>query len=141
MGRSGKILCLLLFCFTLCGCQSNGPQVPRLVTQIQIVGVHQNIPVEVIYTNPQKMETILYYLRSLEDLGRADTDPERIMGDRFKITVSFTDGSKSVYRQQADRFLSRDGRPWQAVDPQKARMLYPLMAALPADHFSDTKAA
>ncbi len=93
---------------------------------------------EVIYTQPQKMETILYYLRSLEDLGSADTDPERIMGDRFKITVIYSDGSRRLYRQQADRFLSRDDRPWRTVDPQKAALLYPLLVSMPPDQPSGT---
>lgn len=141
MGRFWKFSVMLLFCFVLSGCQASAPQTPRLVTRIHISGVHQDAPVEVNYTQPQKMETVLYYLRSLEDLGKADTDPERIIGDRFKITVFYSDGSCQIYRQQADRFLSRNDRPWQLVDPRKAALLYPLLTSIPPDQPSAVRAA
>lgn len=136
MGKAWKFSILFLCVIFLWGCQPKKPQSPRLVTMIRVSGVHQDIPLDVIYTQPQKMETLLYYLRSLEELGQAETDPERIMGDRFQITVSYSDGTRQIYRQRADRFLSRNDRPWKNVDPQKASLLYPLLMSMPADHSS-----
>lgn len=140
MGRIWKIFALLFLCFPIAGCGANPNRAPRLVTRIQISGVHEDAPVEVVYTQPQKMETILYYLRSLKSLGRARTDPERIMGDHFKITVTRSDGTSGVYFQQANRFLSRNYLPWQSVDPQRAALLYPLLMSMPPDQSSSDAA-
>ena len=140
MGKYWKLLILLILGLLLTGCQPKAPEKPRLVHEILITGVHQDAPLEIFYSDPRKMEAILYYLRSLEDLGRPDTDPERIMGDRFKITVSFTDGSQNVYRQQADQFLSRNSHPWRIIDSNKAKLLYPLLAGMPPDQPSSLSA-
>ena len=136
MGKFRKFFSIVVFTLLLSGCNGKPPQAPNLVTGIHVAGVHQDAPLEIFYSDPRKMEAILYYLRSLEDLGAPDTDPERIMGDRFKITVSFTDGSQNIYRQQADRFLSYNSHPWQKVDPRKAGLLYPLLCGMEADHSS-----
>ncbi len=136
MGKYKKILIFVLLCFFLGGCQKAPPEKPRLVTQVSISGTVQNAPFQAVYTKPEKMETVLYYLRGLNPRGKADTDPERIMGDRFKITVSLSDGSCQIYRQQADRFLSLDSRPWQRIDPKKGALLRPLLQSMPPDHSS-----
>lgn len=128
-----KFASILMLSVSLWGCGKKQPNPPKLVSGIYITGTHQDAPVSCFYAEPRKMETILYYLRSLEDLGKPKLDPERIMGDYFKITVFYSDGSQKVYRQQADRFLSRNDRPWQKVDARRASMLYPLMKAMPTD--------
>lgn len=138
MVKSRKICTVIALCFALCGCQKDVPQKPRLVTGVHISGIHQDAPVDVFYSQPEKMETILYYLRTLEDLGKPDTDPERIKGDRFKISLQYSDGSHQLYRQQADRFLSRNDHPWYKVDPRKASLLYPLLQSMAADQVSGT---
>lgn len=121
-----KFSTVLLCCLFLCACQKT-PSAPRLVTQVTVTdGNGQSRD----FTDPRKVETILYYLRSLAPLGKPKTDPERIMGENYRIDVAYSDGSKSIYRQRANRFLSRDSHPWQTVDSRKASILRPLLEGM-----------
>lgn len=130
MGRFWKCFSLLLLPFLLTGCKKATHTPPSLVTQVTVTGIIQDSPVQADYSDPQKMEVILFYLRGLESLGRPDRDPERILGDHVRITVTLSDGSCHIYHQRANRFLSRDSQPWQRIDPQKAHLLAPLLKSL-----------
>lgn len=126
MVKFRKLTLVFFFCLLLTGCAAK-PKPLHLVTKISVTdraGITKD------YTEPQKMETILYYLRSLEPQGRPDTDPERIMGEAYRICVEYADGGQSIYRQRANRFLSRDAHPWQKIDPQKAAVLRPLLDSM-----------
>lgn len=126
MGKFCKLCFIFCCCMLLFGC-SNRQKPLHLVTKISVTdekGVTRD------FTQPQKMETILYYLRGLDTLGRPKTDPERIMGESYRICLEFSDGGQSIYRQRANRFLSKDSHPWQMVDPKKASVLRPLLEAL-----------
>ena len=127
MGKLWKLCCSLICCMGLCACSSK-PTPLNLVTRVWVTDASGSTK---YYTQPQKMEVILYYLRSLEPLGKAKTDPERIIGAHYKICVEFSDGQRSVYRQRANRFLSRDSRPWEKVDLQKASVLQSLLDSMP----------
>ena len=123
MGKILKITLALLCCFLLGACHTE-PSKPRLVTKVSITdsaGITRN------YLEPRKMEVFLYYLRSLNPTGKPTTDLERIIGESYRICVEFSDGQTSIYRQRANRFLSRDSHPWQNIDPKKASMLRPLL--------------
>ena len=124
----------LLCCFGLWGCApQTDPSPQRYVRLIGVEGTHEGQPLTRLYAHPRKMEAILYYLRTLEDRELAKTDPERYTGDRYRIYVVYSDGTKSVYYQHSDRFLSRNARPWRQVDPTKAKKFYPLLMSLPQD--------
>ena len=135
MGKYFKLLLLFLGCLWLCGCKSKPvqPTAPVLVTQVDIHAQHQGQMASYHYLDARKMEAVLYYLRTLENLGPAKTDPERIIGDSYRIDVIFSDGSRRIYRQQANRFLSRNSRPWHRINAGRAALLYPLLESMPSD--------
>ena len=83
MGKLWKLCCSLICCMGLCACSSK-PTPLNLVTRVWVTDASGSTK---YYTQPQKMEVILYYLRSLEPLGKAKTDPERIIGAHYKICV------------------------------------------------------
>ena len=129
------IVCCLCF---LSGCSrtddSEKRQVLyRVVDRIDVSCYRSGTVQHFSYQTPQKMQLILSYLRQLEYRGKADTDPERICGDSYQITLTASDGTACRYRQRADRYLSRDGHPWENIDPDQARRLYPLLQAMPSD--------
>lgn len=72
------------------------------------------------FTQPEKMEMVLDYLRLQPDLGPVEKDPEKYAGQRIRIDVTLSDGTHRVYYQQGDRFLSRQLHPWQHIDPVRA---------------------
>ncbi len=136
--KKRKFLFLLIVLCALSGCnrQVAGGDSPSLYTvteQIDILCCRDGNTQHFSYRSPEKMEVILNYLRHLDYKGKAHTDPERIMGDRYEISVISIDGSSRIYRQRTDRYLSRDNGPWELIDPKIGNKLYPLLQATPSD--------
>lgn len=133
-----KIFWILMGGMLLCGCSANaqGPEpTPPLcvVTQVDVTCRSPGDILERHYTQPQKMEAVLNYLRLLEYRGQADCDPEQLIGNAYKIMVQLSDGCSHCYYQRADQYLSRDRKPWERIDPDQARQLYLLLVELPGD--------
>lgn len=107
--------------------------VPRLVMQIDVTCTRQEQTLQRYYTDQEKMSAILNYLRLAKDQGPAETDPERILGDAFKIVLHYSDGSRKVYYQRADRYLSREQQRWGKIDPEFGMLLYPVVEYMESD--------
>ena len=127
-------LILALLVLILSGCSKKGPPpAPRLITQVDVTCTRDGQTTQRHYTAPEKTSAILNYIRLLDGHGRPDTDPERILGDAFKIVLHFSDGSRQVYYQRANKYLSRCCRPWENIDPTHGMLLYPLVEKMPSD--------
>ena len=85
------------------------------------------------YTSPEKIQKLLYYLRTLSPKGTATIDPETLSGNICKIVLYFQGGKRQIYYQKADRYLSIDAHPWERVQPVQAAKLYPLLEQMPSD--------
>ena len=134
-----KKICKLVFglCFfviLLSGCTAKGTQpLCRVVTQVDISCQKEDVQIRRHYTDSQKMEYVLLYLRLLKPLGTPDTDPDQVDADVYEITVQLSDGEQKIYRQKDHRYLSQSGHPWKTIDPAQAAGLYQLMRQLPSD--------
>lgn len=124
-----KKLLSILMCLLLAGCSVPPREKSRLVTEIKIESNRPELCRA--YTEPQKMETVLYYLRSLKRGHVAQTDPERFSGTHFHIELRYSDGSNRHIFQQADRYLSEDYKPWKEVE--YGMFLTPLIQNMPND--------
>lgn len=125
-------ICSLLLLFS--GCERSEPSPGyRVVTQVDISCQQKDLRIERHYTQSQKMEYILLYLRLVKSLGSPATDPDTIDADVFQITVHLSDGSQKVYRQKDHRYFSRHNAPWQQMDPAHAAELYRLLREIPDD--------
>lgn len=135
MKKHGKFCLILAFLvLILSGCgQNDTPPAPRLITQVDVTCTRDQQTTQKHYTAPEKMSAILNYIRLLEGHGRPETDPERIIGNAFKIVLHFSDGGQQVYYQRADKYLSRCCRPWENIDPEQGALLYPMMEDMPSD--------
>lgn len=137
MKKNIKIFILLCFsAVIMCGCNTNDSQpkpLTRVVTRVDISCQQENMLIQRHYTDPQKMEYVLLYLRLLKFKGKPDRDPEPLDKDVYEITVHLSDGDKRLYKQKAHRYFSRDSRPWELIDPAQASGLYLLMQKLPSD--------
>ena len=126
-----------MFCFSviiMSGCvKKNAPPPCKVVTQVDISCRQENLLLQRHYTDPEKMESVLLYLRLLKPMGQPEQMPPPQLGDLYHITVSLSDGSKRNYLQMAHRYFSRDSRPWELIDPKQAAGLYFLMQKLPSD--------
>ncbi len=133
MEKTRKILLffvLLALCLGGCAKTENAP---RLVTRIEVTAYREEDTLHRVYTTPEKMESILYYLRTLKKERQADTNPEKLKGDYFVICLGFSDGDSRVYYQAVNRYLSIDAHRWFAIDPERAEKLYPLLDMMPGD--------
>lgn len=135
MGKIWKISFLLfavLFLFP--GCAKKDAIAPMpLVTGVLVTCKQDGEVLERRYTDPDKVDAVLHYLLRLHPYGVADRDPERVCGDVYKIEVLLSDGEKHIYRQRADRYISKDCQVWRLIDPTRAAELYPLLEAMQSD--------
>ena len=133
MRKCLKILMVLLFGLSLNGCGRKPPAQTRVVTQVDIVCDQGYRIFHRHYTQPQKIQQVLNYLRLQENLGPADMDPERVEGPVFRIAVRLSDGSDSVYYQRCGRYLSKEYHSWQKIDPKQAVAFYRMLQLTPTD--------
>lgn len=132
MEKIRKLLPVLL-CLIFTGCAKPKNSECRLVTGIHVQAIQGQQRLERDYTDPQKMEVILSYLRALKNKTPALSDPERYAGRRYRIRLQYSDGTSRQIFQRADRFLSENLGPWQEVEGNKAIFLFPLLKSLPGD--------
>ncbi len=136
MGRIKRIvMSILLFFIFFIGTVpvSANAQALHMVTQVQVVCKRECGTIIRTYVQPHKVSAILNYLRLLDCGGTADRDPERLLGDSYDITLYYSDGEHRIYRQRADRFLSKNAQPWLKIDPQQGSQLHPLLQSMVSD--------
>lgn len=123
-----KLAVFLLLSSLLWGCAKNeaptGPMC-RVVTQIRVAATVDGKASIQTYTEPREMESVLCYLRLLERGNRADIDPDSFRADSYEITVCYSDGQRTTYRQLHDQLLQTDGGPWQTIKTEKMELLFP----------------
>ena len=125
---------ILSFFFLLSGCTrkevtSSFP----LVTEISVHYENDTVQGQLSYTDDEKMQMILTYLRLLKPYGQPTEDPETAEGTLFEISLHYADGGFTVYRQKADRYLKSGEEPWLCISPQKATELSLLLGYLEED--------
>lgn len=128
-------LSLFLLCI-MSGCGKNNTKndpLCRVVTQVDITCQHEDLLIRRHYTDTDKIESVLIYLRLLNPLTMTENDPNSIDADIYEINVHLSDGARRVYRQKAHRYISKDYRPWKDVNPGHAAQLYALMRHYPSD--------
>lgn len=104
-----------------------------LITGVQVTCHRESTTVTREYVQPHKISAVLNYLRLLKCGGKADADPQQLAGDSFEILIYDAGGQQSVYRQRANRFFSKNNKPWVRISPAQASALYPLILSMPPD--------
>ena len=127
-----RIGILLLLVFMLTGC-ARAEKLPacRVVTGVQVEFQHNGRLLRRHYTKTENVQAMLNYLRILKPYG--PVIPKAGSGDGCRITLHFSHGPDSVYLQQGQRYLQKDGGDWEHIDPSRASLLYPLLLLLPSD--------
>lgn len=115
-----------------CGRKEDVSSFP-LVTEITVH--YENGPVngQLSYTEDEKMQLILTYLRLLKPYGQPPENPEAADGTLFQIVLHHSDGGSTTYQQKADRYLKSGEKPWLCIPPQKAMELSTLLGYLEED--------
>ena len=123
-----KLAVFLVLPLLLWGCSWRkmpaGPMC-RVVTQVRVTAILGGQVYESIYTDSDKMESVLCYLRLLQKGKKTDIDPDSFRVDSYEITVHYSDGQHTVYRQLHRDFLQTDGGAWHRVTAGKMELLFP----------------
>ena len=123
-----KIAFLLALPLLLCGCAwrklPKGP-LCRVVTQVQVTASTQGQILERTYTGSPQMESVLCYLRLLKKGRPADIDPDSFRADTYEITISYSDGAHTTYRQVHNSFLQIDDGRWERIEGANLELLFP----------------
>ena len=127
-----KTAFLLAFCMLLCGCKKKEtPPDHRVVTGVQ-VEYHQGERVlQRSYHKLENVQFMLNYLRILKPFG--PVIPEGESSDNCRITLEYSHGPDSVYLQQGNSYLCRNGGDWESIDRTRGTLLYPMLLLLPSD--------
>lgn len=134
MKKKSLLLIATIFVIAaMCGCQKRKKPLCRVVTQVDIACDHEGIPIRRHYTDTEKMEAVLLYLRLLRPSGAPGKDPDEIDADIYEITVSLSDGQKRIYRQKDHRYFREAVGGWQSIAPDRAARLYTLMRHYESD--------
>ena len=119
---------VFLLSVLLWGCaKSEIPQGPmcRVVTQVEVTATIDGEVYASTHTASKEMESVMCYLRLLQKGKKADIDPDSFRSDYYEITVSYSDGQQTVYRQLHRDFLQIDDGPWRTIDGAKIELLFP----------------
>ena len=123
-----KMAVFLLLPFLLWGCNlrkmPTGPMC-RVVNRIQVAATGDGHTEVRTYTGSREMESVMCYLRLLEKGRQVDIDPDSFRSDSYEITVFYSDGAFTTYRQLHDQLLQTDGGPWYLVQKAKLELLFP----------------
>ena len=111
-----------------------GDPVPyRVITQVQIYYQNGTLQSQRQFFREENIRNIVAYLRYIDPYGTPKEDPEQAVGRIFDIYVIYSDGSRRLYQQRADRYLRMGGGPWKMINPQKALALSGLWGMMPGD--------
>lgn len=138
-----KITVAVLLCLCLCGCSMGQitPSYPKLVTKITITETRDEMAVTHLYTNAQKMESILNYLRLLDPYPPVNISPDTFRADFYEITLHLSDNTKTVYRQLHDQYLQMNNGSWNRINSSTGSQLPDLLSFLSTDSNSETGVA
>ena len=105
----------------------------RYVHRVEVTMYRQKTSQTSIYLQPQKINSILNYLRTTRPHGRVYTAPADPDSHHYRIDLHFSDGSQSSCYLQDYRYFRKDSGLWQRVSPSHAWHLYPLLHLLQPD--------
>lgn len=130
-------IALFLMALFLNGCTYAAPpgmeHPSRVICRIDVIASQDGALYRHSYTDPEKMATVMNYLRRVgPDLSTAIT-PDTFRTDAYRITLSLSDGQQTVYHQIHDSYLQENGGVWHSIDPALGATLPELLWQLPSD--------
>ncbi len=134
MKKSFKLFTILCFLpILLQGCGKTEQPKYRAVTGVDIAFQHEDMLLTRYYTDDQKMESVLLYLRLVRPTHKPQNLPDLSGNDVYRITIYLSDGNTKQFYQAQHRYLIRPDRSWTTIDPGQASQLYKLMRHYPSD--------
>lgn len=123
---TSTLVCLLF------GCKSQAPTV-RVVTGIHVTAESDGKTIKRTYTQDAKMSHVLNYLRLLDPYITVPLSPDTFRTDTYQITVSYSDGEQTQYKQIYHDYFQTDSGLWKRIDPELGARLQKIVASLEDD--------
>lgn len=120
----------VLLAFLLPG-KVHGAAEDHIVTRVRVDCAHQDVQLFRNYTDTEKVETILNFLRLCKFAGLPESAPPARPDSRSVFTVSLAGGGQRVYELLDGQYFSKDGSPWELVEPPAS--ILSLLQTLPGD--------
>ena len=130
------MIAILILGLLLCGCSridETVPGQPRVVTAISALYDSGAVQLRRQYTDAQKMQAVLTFLRCLDPYGTAAEDPESVGGNAAQITLVYSDESTKTYELRGDQYFRVNGGSWQNIRSEQAQELPLLLGLMESD--------
>ena len=125
---------IALFATILCGCgKKNASTAPNFVTQVDISCQQNGKNFSIHYTDSEKVEAVLLYLRLLKSGRLPKQAPPAQDNSIYEIHVRLSNGESRLYKQVDHRFIWRKKTGWNAIPAEQAAGLYTLLRHYPSD--------
>ncbi len=126
---------VFLWCGLLGGCAVRNikPGALRVVTQVSVTAAHNNEIMRKVFTDSEKMEAVLNYLRLLDPYLPSKYEADTFRSDAYEIIVHYSDGDQTTYHQIYHDYLKKDTGAWLRIDPAQASKLLPLLESMSTD--------
>lgn len=126
-------IAFMIFLCVGCASQRSDQGSYRVVTKIDVHYYKKPLVSEGSFSDPEKMQKILYYLRKISPYGTPTENPEQVQGSDFYITLFYSDHTTKTFQQRDNRFMRINGGPWKRIDPKRALMLSQILGTLDSD--------
>ncbi len=130
------ILYPLLLLSVLVGCHPTGQQeniASHVVSQIRIESENHPQLTLRIYTDGQKINRILRYIRSLDKMPTAKAAAEDAQQPSATITLVRADGSRKQYRQWGNLYFQGDNAVWKQLPLDTGAQFWDILLQTPSD--------
>ena len=128
MARWCSVMVLVL---CLCGCaEKKQVQTIRVVTGITVTAIRDRELTRKQIADSEEMETVLNYLRRLDPYFPTEISPDSFRTDAYEISISYSDGENTVYRQIYDQYFQVSDGSWRKIDPLEGNRLWGILTAV-----------
>ena len=140
MKKWAKIFFLLVIFSLLSGCVARIPRqsvAGSTVTRIRIFCEPSQDLTHRIYTDPEKIRSVLLCIRQLGPDFPAGTDVDTLPGQTLTLTLYCADGSQVRYRLRNNQYLQKNNGVWRRINGETASGFFQLLLQTEGDPAQD----
>lgn len=119
--------------FLMNGCGRKTPILPRVVVRIDVAFDSRHCSLRRAYTEDEKIEQILSYIRTIGVQKTPQIDPTVQKTSLYHITLHFSDGQKKFYCQKGSVYWREGHSPWKEVSKNSTQGFLQTISAMPSD--------
>ena len=132
--RIAAVLLALCLAALLAGCAAQiAPIEPEGVERIEVESLPQSETWARVYTDRDKIGTVVSYLNGLRLRSPFPEDPDEYVGQSLVLTLTLADGTTREFTHFGNLFFMERGDAWRRMEYEQAARLDGLLQSLPTD--------